>query len=135
MCGKEFNRKSTLIRHEKFHNGEKSFECKCCRKTFGQILHLRKHMIIRKHYNDEKDLYTGGTSYKCGTCKKEFKNKSHLRLHESTHKSEKSTYHCVSYKCEICNKEFKYKYQMNRHKSTHKDEKPYHCEFCGQMLR
>ncbi|XP_018401745.1 PREDICTED: zinc finger protein OZF-like [Cyphomyrmex costatus] len=112
-CNKEFKDKWHLRRHEKIHNGEKTFECEYCEKIFLQKGNLSKH-VIAKHNNDgcckdSKDKYDVSVPHKCGTCNKEFKDKWHLRRHEKIHNGEKT------FECEYCGKIFSQKGNLSKH--------------------
>lgn len=76
-CGKEFQLKGNLKRHENIHNGDKKFRCKFCGKDF-----LRKADMEVHHR-----VHTGEKPYQCkfADCDKSFARRSDLLSHERTH--------------------------------------------------
>ncbi|XP_050812314.1 zinc finger protein 92-like [Gopherus flavomarginatus] len=66
-CGKNFNCRSALIRHEIIHTKERPYECSECGKNFNHISNLTKHLRI----------HTGEQPYECCDamdCEKEEQN-------------------------------------------------------------
>ncbi|XP_013365297.1 PREDICTED: zinc finger protein 264-like [Chinchilla lanigera] len=78
-CGKVFNKKGLLARHEKIHSGVKPYECTECGRTFIKSTHLLQHQMI----------HTGERPYECLQCGKAFNRKSYLTQHQRIHSGEK----------------------------------------------
>lgn len=77
-CGKQFQLKGNLKRHENIHNGAKQFRCAFCGKDF-----LRKADMEVHHR-----VHTGEKPYTCKyapECDKSFARRSDLLSHERTH--------------------------------------------------
>lgn len=106
-CGKEFQLKGNLKRHENIHIGTKKFKCKFCGRGF-----LRK-ADMEVHYR----VHTGGKPYKCRHegCGKSFARRSDLLSHERTHTGDKP------YRCEFpgCAKRFARKFDLHKHQRMH----------------
>ncbi|XP_034495262.1 zinc finger protein 837 isoform X2 [Ailuropoda melanoleuca] len=78
-CGKAFNQRSNLSRHQRTHSSAKPYACPLCEKAFkgrsGLVQHQRAH--------------TGERPYGCPECSKTFRGCSELRQHERLHSGEK----------------------------------------------
>jgi uncharacterized Zn-finger protein len=108
-CGKQFTKKSDLIRHVRIHNNERLYKCELCDKSFIQNSALTIHTRI--HTNDRP--------YTCTylNCDKAFYDSSGLTRHLRSHEGIKM------YKCEKCPKAFTRKSTLIRHHQvTHTQE-------------
>ncbi|XP_012328555.2 zinc finger protein 550 [Aotus nancymaae] len=118
QCGKGFNRKWYLVRHQRVHTGMKPYECNACGKAFSQSSTLIRHYLI----------HTGEKPYKCLECGKAFKRRSYLMQHHPVHTGEKP------YECSQCRKAFTHRSTFIRHNRTHTGEKPFECKECEKTF-
>lgn len=118
-CGKHFRKKSHVVAHVRYHNGETLPKCTVCGKQF-----LYKHNLI-----SHMTIHSGERPFHCTECQKTFRRKDDLQVHMRTHTGERP------YVCDICGKAFTTQNQLPKHRRTHTGEKPYQCEICQKCFR
>ena len=102
-CGKVFNVKSNLHRHEKLHEDNLSVECNICLKTFKNQNVLYQH--VRRVHGSSKN----SSEFGCTHCGKVFNVKANLHRHEKLHEESSMP------KCAICCKTLKNQTVLYQH--------------------
>ncbi|KAM6450302.1 uncharacterized protein PHA67_017411 isoform 2-T2 [Liasis olivaceus] len=115
-CGRSFRLKQILVAHMKVHVGERPFACQQCGKRFSQKHHVESHQRV----------HTGEKPFSCTTCGKRYAQKQPLISHLRVHTGERP------YGCADCGKSFRNQATLTIHHRMHTGERPYRCLLCGK---
>ncbi|XP_054847803.1 zinc finger protein 25-like isoform X2 [Eublepharis macularius] len=147
QCGKSFNKKQSLRKHQGTHSAERPFACLECGRCFRlkQILvaHMQSHVKERpfacpqcgKCFTQERNVrnhqrvHTGEKPFSCMACGRCFAYKQHLVKHLRLHTGERP------FACKECGKTFRDRATLVIHNRMHTGERPYRCPFCGKSCR
>ena len=121
-CGKSYQSKTGLRRHERAHSDDFPHRCDQCGKGFFTLTHYTDHVVS----------HAKGKGHVCATCKRSFHNACNLKKHiKSQHQSNKESFTCAQ-----CNKTFTGKRGLQEHLTTvHDLEKRYKCSTCMKYFR
>ncbi|XP_069502071.1 zinc finger protein 721-like [Ambystoma mexicanum] len=153
-CGKSFNFKSVLVKHQRIHSTERPFKCTECGAAFKQLTCLAGHRKIHtlagafvcqecgRRFNCKKNLcthqltHTDAKPFVCAECGKGFTVKESLKVHQKVHdrppdyKKEKTS----PLKCNICGQTFKFNNNLKEHERIHSGEKGFSCIQCWKVF-
>ena len=117
-------------------NGDRTFSCSFCPRTFRFYRHLRCHE--NAHGQDEK--------YVCHICQRMFVREANLKLHLELHekktappsskkKKKQTPEKKVDSRCEICGKVFTLKSRLTRHMNSVHSSAQIKCQLCDRTFR
>lgn len=126
-CGKYFNRKAKLKKHQQIHiKKDRPFGCEHCGKRFIDQDSLSSH-VIRVHATEKP--------FSCEICGNKYSSKSGLDVHFKTHFPSDKPRPEPDLMCDFCGKLFYRKYSLEKHRMSHTGDKPHECEQCGMKFK
>lgn len=120
MCSRQFDQRTKLNSHMRFHTGEKSYQCSECNERFGTSTQRTSH--IRK-------MHTGERPFACNVCTKRFMLKCQLNQHMFSHSDVRDSH------CDKCESSFKTVNELKRHQIVHMEERPFACNQCSMSFK
>ncbi|XP_057321577.1 zinc finger protein 624-like [Microplitis mediator] len=124
----------------RIHTAKDPITCDICKKTFGALFLLRRHMIS---HSEERP-------YECNICHNKFKRVDYLRTHLGTHIDKYTTRQSCEVPsrefprihtakdlitCHICKKTFGQRFRLKRHMISHSEERPHECNICQKKFK
>ncbi|XP_058023508.1 zinc finger protein 189-like isoform X4 [Ahaetulla prasina] len=123
VCGKNFGRRSSLLRHFKVHSGDKPFRCSICGKCFL----AKTSLVLHKESMHKKRPRSGKKRWECCECGQAFATKAALTEHHKMHSSEKT------HPCPACEESFaETRYLVKHLMTTHSGDHVFKCPVCGK---
>ena len=124
-CGKSFASHVSLMLHERRSHQPADghpFKCKDCGRRFGNMTHLRRHMMI----------HTNAKPYLCDHCGKSFRSERSRSIHDKLFHHDGESHR---FQCDICKKKFGSQQNLDRHELVHTGFKPHLCVTCGRRFK
>ncbi|CAL8098055.1 unnamed protein product [Orchesella dallaii] len=119
FCDKTYSTNGELVRHIKYHTGEKPFSCSICEKAFVLQYQLRSHIGAHKKL------------YSCSTCGKNYAKQAGLNRHKLRHSNTDPR----QYTCDYCCAKFLDASNVRSHvNEVHQKIRPFSCEICGKYF-
>ncbi|CAH0746873.1 unnamed protein product [Bemisia tabaci] len=126
-CGLKFNRKSNLKAHERTHSSTRSFACRVCSLTFGEMRSLLSHRRL-EHMKKTEESVVVSMEHCCMICDTYFENADSLSQHMKTHKQKENK----QAQCKICRQVVNTKALKYHEMSKHSNKRPFQCSYCSE---
>jgi len=132
VCDKHVT-KYSLKNHLSVHNGEDSFKCDICPKSYYTNSALSNHKI--NSHQEQR-----GKPFKCSNCYRTFRSLLVRDHHTLNCMQADPSKRKTAFECRICNKMFGYKNNLVSHQKTFhgflgKKILDYPCKHCGEIIK